>query len=157
MRSPGLVVPLLALGACAGRSAPQDAAPDVDRDQVVEELLASTDAWNRGDLDGFLAPYLSDPNTTFAGSSGIARGVEQVRAAYLRSYWRDGPPSDSLAFEIIEVRPLDDDAALVLGRYALTPADAPDPAYQGVFSLVFVRTADGWKITHDHSSDTGNR
>jgi ketosteroid isomerase-like protein len=54
-----------------------------------------------------------------------------------------------LDFEILDVRGLGDDGAVVLGRWRLT--DTPE-AGAGVFSLAFLRTGEGWRIVHDHTS-----
>lgn len=141
---------LLLLTACSSGSAEPPRPQDV-RQTISAELHASADAWNRGDLDGFLATYRNAPETTFGGATGFARGLDQVRESYQRSYWRDGPPSDSLSFDILEVRMLDEHAALVLGRYLLTPPGRT-PASTGYFSLVYRLFDEGWRIVHDHSS-----
>jgi ketosteroid isomerase-like protein len=49
----------------------------------------------------------------------------------------------------LEFRFLGPDAALVLGHWHLKRAkDEPE----GVFSLVFQRFPEGWRIIHDHTS-----
>lgn len=113
-------------------------------------LNASADAWNRGDLDGFLDDYLDSPETAFVGST-LALGVEQIRRRYLESYWKDGRPDERLRFENLHVRPLGDEHALARGTYVLTDAAGAETG-RGMFSLVLVRTPAGWRIIHDHSS-----
>lgn len=140
---------LVVVGGCAARS---ETAPD--HHQVVDVLLRSAQAWNRGDLDGFVDPYERSERTTFVGGRGFHRGFDELRDGYIRGYWADGSPRDSLAFDVADVRPLDQDAALLLGRYILLDRSTGSTTSTGVFSLVFVRTADGWKITHDHTSET---
>ncbi|HUF13491.1 MAG TPA: nuclear transport factor 2 family protein [Longimicrobiales bacterium] len=120
----------------------------------MDVLQASAAAWNRGDLQGFLEPYENSPRTSFAGQSGFIRGYDALRESYARGYWSSGAPADSLAFEVIEVRPLGARAALMLGRYLLSDRTSGALTSTGIFSLVFVHTADGWKITHDHTSET---
>lgn len=142
----------LTLVACAGTPA-RAPGPQAARAVITEELHASAQAWNRGDLDGFLVTYDDGPHTTFGGASGFVRGLDQVRQRYQQSYWSSGPPEDSLSFDVVEVRMLGDDAALVLGRYRLDPPDHGAPS-TGFFSLVYRLTDDGWKIVHDHSSAT---
>lgn len=118
---------------------------------VVATLEASADAWNAGDLGGFLAPYRDLPTTTFVGGAGLLRGREAIRASYLRSYWKNGAPEGTLRFRDIEVRPLGADYALAVGRYAVEERRT-GKQNTGLFSLVLARTAEGWKIIHDHSS-----
>ncbi len=54
-----------------------------------------------------------------------------------------------LTFSSVEITPLSNDAAVVLGRWKLRRAlDQP----HGRFTLIFRKTADGWRIVHDHTS-----
>lgn len=54
-----------------------------------------------------------------------------------------------LDFTDIEITPLSDQAAYVIGRYEVKTKTAVS---EGLFTLVFRRKADGWKIVHDHTS-----
>jgi ketosteroid isomerase-like protein len=54
-----------------------------------------------------------------------------------------------LSFEVIDVQPAGADGAVMLGRWRLTDTPA---AGSGVFSIVFERHRDGWRIIHDHTS-----
>ncbi len=65
--------------------------------------------------------------------------------AFLKGYWH----SPELTFSELEFRFLGPDAALVLGRWHLK-REKDDIG--GVFSLVWQRFPDGWKIIHDHTS-----
>lgn len=113
-------------------------------------LDASADAWNRGDLQGFLDDYADD--AAFVTSTGVIRGRDQIERRYRDGYWSgDGPP-DLLSFEDIRVTPLGPDHALAVGRYILEGRDSGEETSTGIFSLVLVRTAGGWRIIHDHSS-----
>lgn len=144
---------LASLAGCApGLRAPTPAPAEDRAAEIVSLMQTSADAWNRGDLDGFLLPYLDSAETTFVGRSGLLRGKEAIRATYLRSYWKDGPPASTLAFRDIEVRPLGAEHALTVGHYLLTRPGAGTPLGEGIFSLVMVRTPAGWRILHDHSS-----
>lgn len=147
-----LLLASLATGGCAPASTARAVQPAVSPEQeIVRELQLSADRWNAGDLEGFLRPYLESPTTTFVGSSGLIRGKDAIRGVYRDSYFRTGSPNQTLRFGSIEVRPLADDHALALGRYQLFDAAGARVA-EGAFSLVFTRTADGWRIIHDHSS-----
>ncbi|MDQ3605151.1 MAG: nuclear transport factor 2 family protein [Gemmatimonadota bacterium] len=150
--SPSVVLLSLALMACAP-AAPVRSAPATDpTTEIVAALEASTEAWNAGELEGFLDPYLDSPGTTFVGGSGLLRGKGAIRESYRRSYWRAGTPEDRLSFEEIEVRPLGPEHALAVGRYLVSSRTTGEQTATGLFSLVLVRTPGGWKILHDHSS-----
>lgn len=149
---PFLALACALLIGCAGDPAPEAPAPR--HDDVVAVLLASADAWNRGDFAGFLEPYENSGRTTYAGSRGFVQGFVRLRESYSSGYWSSGAPADSLSFEVVEVRPLGAEAALLLGRYVLTSRASGERTSHGIFSLVYVITDRGWKITHDHSAET---
>jgi ketosteroid isomerase-like protein len=124
----------------SGRQADLSAITSVLTDQQV--------AWNRGDVDKFLAGYWHSPELTFSGSSGISRGWDGVMARYKKSY-PDRAAMGHLDFSALETHFLGKDAALVLGHWHLQ-RDKGDIG--GVFSLVWQRFPEGWRIIHDHTS-----
>ncbi|HSM35454.1 MAG TPA: nuclear transport factor 2 family protein [Longimicrobiales bacterium] len=119
-------------------------------------LLASAEAWNREDLDAFMAPYLRSPGLTFSGSGGVRRGFDAVMRRYRESYFEAEVPLPRLRFEDLESLDLGRDHALMLGRYVLLAADTGNRVDTGHFSLVWVRTVDGWRIMHDHTTVAEN-
>ena len=112
-------------------------------------LIAQRDAWNRGDLDGYMAGYARSPDLVFTSGGKIRRGFDETAAKYRAKYGSDRSTMGHLDFEIISVQPLGADGAIVLGRWKLT--DTPNAA-GGVFSVAFTRTPAGWRIVHDHTS-----
>jgi len=55
----------------------------------------------------------------------------------------------TLTFWDLEIAPLSNDSAVVLGSWRLKRTnDEP----HGRFTLIFRRFPDGWKIIHDHTS-----
>ena len=123
-------------------------ATEADRAAIMEILLEQQNAWNRADVTAFMRGYWNSPELTFAGSSGISRGWEAVQARYKQVY-PDQAAMGQLDFSNFEFRFLGTDAALVLGQWHLhrTSGDVG-----GVFSLVFQRQPEGWRIVHDHTS-----
>ncbi|MGH8251810.1 MAG: YybH family protein [Steroidobacteraceae bacterium] len=119
-----------------------------DEARIRAELQASEDAWNRGDLKGHLASY--DPAVTFMTKDGPRPGVAGIEKAFADKYFRDGKPKQQLRLDQIEVRALDDDAALATGRFVL--AGGGEPEQSGRFTTVRVRKPEGWRTVHDHSS-----
>jgi len=136
----------LLLGGCASSRRVLD--PD-DVAQIAGVLTDQAEAWNRGDLEAFVAGYAESERMTFIGSKGtITRG----RAALLERYRRSYPEGQrgTLTFDELEFRRVGPDAYLVLGRYSLArPPDDP----KGVFTLVFERGERGFEIIHDHTTD----
>ena len=121
---------------------------DQDRAAILEVLKNQQSNWNQGDVDTFLEGYWHSPDLTFSGASGTARGWEAVRARYKKNY-ADRETMGQLDFSALEFRFLGPDAALVLGHWHLTRAQGD---VGGVFSLVWQRFPEGWRIIHDHTS-----
>ena len=116
--------------------------------QIQAVLHAQEQAWNRGDIDGFMNGYARSKSTVFVSEDHVTRGWETVRDRYKKKYSNRGKMG-LLTFSELEVNPLGPDSAVVLGRWKLKRAkDQP----HGRFSLIFRRTADGWRIIHDHTS-----
>ena len=121
---------------------------DRDRAAITAVLNAQQTAWNRTDVDKFLEGYWHSPDLTFSGTSGIARGWDGVLARYKKNY-PDRDTMGQLEFSELEFRFLGKDAALVLGRWHLARSKGN---VGGVFSLVWQRFPEGWRIIHDHTS-----
>ncbi len=119
-----------------------------DREAIQAVLAAQQTAWNRGDVDAFLLGYWHSADLTFSGSNGVARGWDGVLARYKKTY-PDRAAMGELDFSELEFRFLGPDAALVLGRWHLK-REKDDVG--GVFTLVWQRFPEGWKIIHDHTS-----
>ena len=117
---------------------------------VVKVLLAQEAAWNRGDLEGFARGYKDAPDTIF-----LARTLSRGYAGLIEQYHHDYPTRASmgtLAFSDLEVRSLDENYAVCLGKYELDRSKKEGGHAEGVFSLVFEKTDQGWKIIIDHTT-----
>jgi ketosteroid isomerase-like protein len=121
---------------------------DADRAAINAVLQAQQAAWNRGDVDAFLVGYWQSPELTFSGSNGVSRGWDRVLARYKKNY-PDRAAMGELDFSDLEFRFLGSGAALVLGKWHLK-RDVGDIG--GVFTLVWQKLPEGWKIIHDHTS-----
>jgi ketosteroid isomerase-like protein len=139
---------LFVLGMRTGRQTKASEAREADKAAISAVLNAQQAAWNRGDVDAFLVGYWRSPELTFSGSSGVSRGWDGVMARYKKNY-PDRAAMGQLDFSELEFRFLGPDASLVLGHWHLK-RDKGDIG--GVFSLVWQRFPEGWKIVHDHTS-----
>ncbi|HXI21838.1 MAG TPA: nuclear transport factor 2 family protein [Gemmatimonadales bacterium] len=141
---------VVGLAACAPRSRPAVAPdPRALRDSLVAQFARSADAWNRGDLDGFVSDYAPDSLTSFVSRGHVHHGFAWIRQNYAPRF-APGAARDSLRFEEFEVRPLAPALLLVTARFVLF-RDGQTTA-SGPFTLIMERRTDGWKILHDHSS-----
>lgn len=124
-------------------------AADPPADAVKAVLTAQTDAWNKGDLTGFLDTYWKSDELVFYSGGVISKGHKAVSDRYHKRYKADGKEMGKLTFSGLEVEMLGADAAMVRGKWKLeTKAETPD----GLFTLVVKKLPDGWKIAHDHTS-----
>jgi uncharacterized protein (TIGR02246 family) len=147
-----------ALHACLGlalavlATCPQPAQAENNATAVTAITRAMDDsaaAWNRGDLRAFMDCYDNSPQTTFVGKS-VTHGWQQVMDNYLKNY-NTPEKMGHLDFSDLQVRVLDGKTAAVTGRFKLTRTAAGGGDASGIYSLVFLKTAQGWKIVLDHS------
>lgn len=144
-----LTIIVLAGGAALTRCADQSHERSNDRSAITDVLNAQQNAWNQGDVDTFLQGYWRSPELTFSGTGGIARGWEGVLIRY-KEHYPNRDAMGQLEFSGLETRFLGQDAALVLGHWHLARQRGD---VGGVFSLVFERFPEGWRIIHDHTSE----
>jgi len=139
-------IALLSLATLVSLRAHKASAETVIR-AVIEAQQA---AWNRGDVEAFMSGYEASDSTTFV-SATITRGYRQVLENYHRRY----PTQERmgrLTFSEIEVMPLGAEYASVVGKWHLDRSREGGGEAGGIFTLLFRKTADGWKIILDHTS-----
>ncbi len=117
---------------------------------VVKALLAQEKSWNSGDLEGYVKGYKDSPDTLFVGRQ-ISKGYAQIFEDYKHNY-PTRATMGTLAFTELEVHPLSDTFVVCLGKYHLDRPKRDGGNADGIFSLVFEKTDQGWKIVLDHTS-----
>jgi ketosteroid isomerase-like protein len=127
------------------QSTTQDIASDVEN-----VLRQQAGAWNRHDLDGFMAGYWNSPDLVFFSGSQKTSGWQSTLERYRARYQGEGQEMGKLEFSDLSIDPLAPDAAYVLGQFHLTMSDGKTP--HGLFTLIFRKFPEGWKIVHDHTS-----
>jgi ketosteroid isomerase-like protein len=151
MRRLRFTVLLCAATFCATAPA-QNPAENSGKDATaIKQVLADQQsAWNRGDIDIFMHGYKNSPDTTFIGKT-VEHGYTLILARYQKSFaTRDA--MGTLDFSDLAVKMLGRNHAVVTGKFHLarTPAGGGDAS--GVFSLIFERGSQGWKIILDHTT-----
>lgn len=120
-------------------------------EQPIRQVLdAQVAAWNRGDIPGFMEGYDKSDSTTFVGAT-ITKGHAQVLANYLKRY----PSRESmgvLKFTGLDIRMLGSDYAVVIGNFHLDRRAQAGGETSGIFTLLFHKTSQGWRIILDHTS-----
>jgi len=146
----------LAVGAVASQAVSGDLAlAEVsavnDKAAIEDALTASAQAWSRDDLDAFMHCYEDGPETAYVKADGVVKGYRAIRDMYAARFGGASGALGQLSMETLDFRRLGPDYALVVGRYHLKPAK-PGPEASGVFTLVFHKSAAGWRIVSDHTS-----
>ena len=123
---------------------------DTDRTAIMAVLTTQQNDWNKGDIPGFMAGYWNSSELTFAGTRGFTRGWQPVMERYEKNY-ADKAAMGTLDFSELEVRQLGPNAALVLGKWHLQRQVGD---IGGIFTLVLQRFPEGWRIVHDHTTQS---
>jgi ketosteroid isomerase-like protein len=143
-----LLVALILQGTAPVAPAPAPSEATTDQAQIRAVLDAQVRSWNRGAVTTFMQGYWNSSGTEFVGSTGIVRGWQPVLDRYRKAY-PDRAAMGHLDFSDLEITMLGPDAAMVVGKFHLRRRnDAPS----GVFTLIFRKFPEGWKIIHDHTS-----
>ncbi|ARA94587.1 MAG: DUF4440 domain-containing protein [Bacteroidetes bacterium] len=144
-----LWLPAALLAGCADPG--RGPAPDPEARAAIEAVLnAQVAAWNAGDLRGFMDGYARTDSLRFASGGAVRQGWQTALDAYERTY-PDRAAMGTLAFHDLDVRLLSPRWALVFGRWHLQRAPEQGDA-GGLFTLLFERRPEGWRIVHDHTS-----
>lgn len=137
---------LLLAAACATAPAPLTEEHKAAEAATITALLEAQDvAWNKGDIEGFMAGYWESPDLRFASGGKVTRGFDQTLTRYKTTY---ATPElmgtlETSDHEIVLLAP---DAAIAHGRWKLTRAgDTPS----GLYTLVLRKIGGDWKIVSD--------
>ena len=131
-------------------AAPALRAQTGDSAAILQVLTDQQSAWNRGDIVTFMHGYKDAPDTTFIGKT-VEHGYQPILARYQKAY-ATHDAMGTLEFSDTTVRMLGPDHAVVIGHFHLTRNAAGGGDARGIFSLIFEKEADGWKIILDHTS-----
>lgn len=159
------VVSILALVVLCNAGLAQSNA-DAGKSAIRALLASQVDAWNRGDLEGFMAGYWKSPELSFISGTTETRGWQPTLERYRKKYQGEGKettpagakaaPSGGpgemgkLDFFDFRVEMLGPDAAFVRGHWHLQMRNGQEPA--GLFTLILRKFPEGWRIVHDHTS-----
>lgn len=121
-----------------------------DKAAIEQVLHTQQDAWNRHDLDAFMQGYWNSTELTFFSGATERHGWQATLDRYRATYASPGHEMGKLDFSNLRIEMPGKDAAFVRGEWHLTMSDGKTP--HGLFTLVFRRFPDGWKIVHDHTS-----
>ena len=145
-------------GAQAPSAPPQvAAAPQVAEETAIRSAIAvQADAWNHADIPAFMQTYENSPDTTFIGAH-VAKGYQPILERYSKNY-STKEQMGTLTFSNVDIRFLPSSCgaveyAVVTGNFHLERAAHGEAKKDdGIFSLVWRKGPQGWKILLDHTS-----
>ncbi len=173
---------LLALGVLTAlrltvfQAAADEGKQALDKQAIEKVLTDQDDAWNRGDLEGFMKGYWHSPELTFYGGDTPRQGWDETLRRYRQRYQGEGQQAEPLkpsafvsllleryrqqnpapdremghlTFDDLRIEMLGPDSAFVRGRWQLADSKG---RHGGLFTLIMRRFPEGWRIVHDHSS-----
>ncbi|MGB2868111.1 MAG: DUF4440 domain-containing protein [Bacteroidota bacterium] len=118
------------------------------KDEIAKVLQGQVDAWNEGNIEGYMEGYWKSDSTMFVSGGTVTTGYGEVLSRYKKGY-DAREKMGRLEFQDLTVRLLSADAAIATGVWNLYRGkDQP----WGRFTLVLEKKPEGWRITHDHTS-----
>jgi len=111
-------------------------------------LVKQTQAWNRGDIEGFMQTYWKSDSLMFIGKSGVTRGWQKTLENYKKGY-PDTAAMGKLSFDILSVQQLSPEYFSVVGKWMLKRSIGD---ISGHYTLLLRKIKGRWVIVADHSS-----
>eukprot|EP00611_Tribonema_gayanum_P023406 TRINITY_DN4911_c0_g1_i1.p2 TRINITY_DN4911_c0_g1~~TRINITY_DN4911_c0_g1_i1.p2 ORF type:complete len:172 (-),score=45.07 TRINITY_DN4911_c0_g1_i1:382-897(-) len=142
-----------------------------DKARIEQLVMDQHSAWNKGDLNAYLAGYSRSKDLTYTAGGAIHRGFEAMQRCLYRDAGRPLPsdqnPAAAPSIEAslgalelaapLEIVLLGLDSAWVLGTVRRVPSGSGAPELT-TFTMVLRRTAghgtrwEGWRVTHMHAT-----
>lgn len=117
-------------------------------DSIETVLQQQADAWNDGNIEGFMEGYWNSDSLVFISPKGVQKGWTETLEAYKKSYpGKEG--MGELDFSGLEIRMTSAVSAAVTGAWKVRLAKE---VLSGYFLLVFEKKAGKWVITYDHTN-----
>ena len=118
------------------------------KEDIFDVLMEQQRAWNKGNIEAFMQGYYKSDSLRFASGGNVTYGWQTTLDRYLKGY-PDKSIMGQLTFSEIDIKLISNTSALVFGKWELErELDHP----LGLFTLLFQKTPEGWRIVHDHTS-----
>jgi ketosteroid isomerase-like protein len=134
---------VIALAACNSKQQHQTAISNIHH--VMNE---QQEAWNRGDIKGFMDGYWAGDSLRFIGKRGITYGWQATLENYQKSY-PDSEAMGKLQFTNLTTELTGDSSAYVIGKWELFRST---DTLSGHYSLLWKQLNGKWLIVADHTS-----
>jgi beta-aspartyl-peptidase (threonine type) len=114
--------------------------------QVLENQMA---AWNQGDLESYMAACWQSHQFSLTSGGETFRGWQVVLDRYRQHYQQEKREMGRLTLGDLDVEMLGPESGFVRGRWQVALSRQ---ALGGLFTLVFHKLPEGWRIVHVHTS-----
>ena len=118
-----------------------------DKIAVLKVLNDQADAWNRGDIKGYMEGYWKSDSLKFITKGGMKQGWENVLSMYQKSY-PGKAEMGHLDFEFKNISLIGKNVVQVYGTWKLTETGKEA---SGTFSLLLKKQKGKWLIVIDHT------
>ncbi len=118
-----------------------------DRKAITAVLKMQQDAWNKGDMEGFMQGYIKSDSLKFYGNSGLTKGWQNTLENYKKGYPTKAE-TGNLSFTIDALTKIEEGAYYMMGQFHLV-RDAGNA--NGVFLIIFRKIEGEWKVIADLS------
>tara|TARA_E500000331_G_C17272171_1_gene719752 strand:- start:7886 stop:8314 length:429 start_codon:yes stop_codon:yes gene_type:complete len=116
--------------------------------EIKSVLEKQQNAWNTGDIEGFMQGYWQSEELVFESENGIAKGWKNTLARYKKVY-PNKKRMGSLVFKILDVKLKNDSIATLKGKWeVIRKNDTP----KGGFLLTFNKIKCQWLIVKDYTT-----
>lgn len=117
---------------------------------ACQVIMDQQNAWNGGDLDGFMQGYWNSDALSFISGADITKGWQAINARYKARYDGENQTMGDLQFAGLEITPLSAEAVYITGVWSLQTGEE---LFDGRFTLIMRQTDEGWRVVHDHTSN----
>ncbi len=119
-----------------------------DKEQIETVLRDQVEAWNKGDVEGYMKGYWNSDQTMFVSGARVLTGYDSVLVRYKRNYGTR-EKMGILSFDDLRIRMIGKESAFITGQWQLQrKEDKPG----GRFTLLLEKKPAGWRIVYDHTS-----
>ena len=125
---------------------------DLDSRTAIQAVLdKQIQAWNRGDMEGFMAGYWNSPNLVYLSNRTVVRGWQTLLKRYKEIFKKpEGLQMGQLELSEEEIMPLSNDIALVWGTFHIKTTNGKNRG--GLYTLVMRKLPEGWLAVYDRTS-----
>jgi ketosteroid isomerase-like protein len=117
--------------------------------ETISKLMAEQEqAWNKGDIDGFMESYWHSDSLKFIGKKGLTYGWKSTLENYKKSY-PDKAAMGTLKFTNLSIEQQSKTACYVIGQWHL---QREKDELGGYYTLLWKKIDGKWVIVADHSS-----